>query len=295
MNDLTIVHISGYGRSGSTLLEELLSKKLGAVSVGELKYLWQRGLVRNELCSCGSPTRSCGFWNEVIFESFPGGCDYEEIESLRKSVERHTVLLKNIFLKFSSKKYHKNREEYIQILLKVFRAIAKVSGSRVIIDSSKDPAHLELLMDIFPSIKVIHMIRNPNAVIYSFSKPKVRHEVYWKTELMGTRTTLRAICDWNFITKSVEHLTNGLNVYTLRYEDLCHDPSKNIDACIKELKLSTSTVNQVNHSVSGNPSRFESSKSRVVKIDERWKNDTGIFKKCCVSLLTYPVRKKYGY
>ena len=61
-----VIYITGAGRSGSTLLSNILGQLPGAVSVGELYYLWARGLEDNILCGCGTPVRDCHFWTRVL-------------------------------------------------------------------------------------------------------------------------------------------------------------------------------------------------------------------------------------
>src|SRR5438128_1791209 len=61
----TVICIAGIGRSGSTLLERVLVEQAGAFGLGEARYVWERGLRNNELCSCGQNFLDCGFWSRV--------------------------------------------------------------------------------------------------------------------------------------------------------------------------------------------------------------------------------------
>ena len=51
---LRVVYIAGAGRSGSTLFARILGQAAGFCYVGEMKYFWENGSVKNELCTCGS-------------------------------------------------------------------------------------------------------------------------------------------------------------------------------------------------------------------------------------------------
>ena len=62
--------IVGTGRSGSTLLGRLLGALPGAVHVGEVRFLWQRGLIEARLCGCGVPVPECPFWRTVLAEAY---------------------------------------------------------------------------------------------------------------------------------------------------------------------------------------------------------------------------------
>jgi hypothetical protein len=45
-----IVYVAGADRSGSTLLGMLLGNLAGTISVGEMRHLWSRGVLNDELC-----------------------------------------------------------------------------------------------------------------------------------------------------------------------------------------------------------------------------------------------------
>ena len=50
-----VLYVAGSGRSGSTLLARLLDQVDGLFAAGELRYVWQRGLLEDRLCGCGQP------------------------------------------------------------------------------------------------------------------------------------------------------------------------------------------------------------------------------------------------
>src|SRR6266545_3862920 len=77
-----VLYLGGLGRSGTTLLERLLGELPGAISLGEVVHLWERGVVDGERCGCGKSFRDCAFWNEVGQAAF-GGWDHVDIERLR--------------------------------------------------------------------------------------------------------------------------------------------------------------------------------------------------------------------
>ena len=86
----TVVYIGGFGRSGSTLLERILSSLDGTVALGEVVHLWKRGIGADERCGCGAPFSACGFWSEVGRLAFGGWdrVDLDEVTRLHASVDR---------------------------------------------------------------------------------------------------------------------------------------------------------------------------------------------------------------
>src|SRR5688500_16707278 len=88
--DVTVAYIGGSGRSGSTLLVRLLGSLDGVISVGELAYVWNYGLINNNLCGCGQPFRECDFWRAVFDEAFGGfdGIDAHRMQTLQRKTHR---------------------------------------------------------------------------------------------------------------------------------------------------------------------------------------------------------------
>jgi hypothetical protein len=63
---LKVLFLGGHGRSGSTILDRLLGQLPGFFSIGELRNVWQRSLLEDQLCGCGEPFSRCGFWRAVV-------------------------------------------------------------------------------------------------------------------------------------------------------------------------------------------------------------------------------------
>src|SRR5207237_7541437 len=68
----TVIYVMADVRSGSTLLENILSKSDETVSVGELALLKGHilhrgpGIKWNWNCSCGTPVMECSFWKDAL-------------------------------------------------------------------------------------------------------------------------------------------------------------------------------------------------------------------------------------
>ena len=67
-----VLYVGGCQRSGSTLLDRMMSQISGHVSTGEIVHLWSRGLSANELCGCGDRFLACPFWSDVGRVAFGG-------------------------------------------------------------------------------------------------------------------------------------------------------------------------------------------------------------------------------
>jgi len=69
-NAMKVLYIGGSGRSGTTIIGNILGSARGFVHVGELRYIFDRGLIQNRLCGCSAPFRRCSVWNEVLLQAF---------------------------------------------------------------------------------------------------------------------------------------------------------------------------------------------------------------------------------
>ena len=85
-----VLYMAGTGRSGSTLLARILDRADGVVAAGELRYLWQRGLLEDRVCGCGEPFSRCPFWTEVIDRGFGGRqhVDARELVATQRTLTR---------------------------------------------------------------------------------------------------------------------------------------------------------------------------------------------------------------
>ena len=64
-NKLRVLYIAGLGRSGSTIISNLLGQLENVFSAGELSWIWSRGILANEPCGCGKKFLECGIWKQI--------------------------------------------------------------------------------------------------------------------------------------------------------------------------------------------------------------------------------------
>jgi hypothetical protein len=56
---LKVLYVTGFGRSGTTILDNILGQLDGVFAAGELHYIWDRSLEQNRLCACGEAFADC--------------------------------------------------------------------------------------------------------------------------------------------------------------------------------------------------------------------------------------------
>lgn len=302
-----VLFIGGYGRSGSTLLDRILGCIPGFESVGELRYLWDWGLRRNLLCACGMPTLDCPFWSFVLQSVF-GQLDKVDVDRLlemKASVERSPSLISLFVPNRLLGGDGPTMAEYSRVIADLYDSIARQSGCRFIVDSSKHPSRAALLSRL-PNIDlyVIHLVRDSRAVAYSWQRKRIRPEVLGNSELMDVHGTTRCVAHWLGHNRLIASLYGHTNRYRLlRYEDLVASPKDTLRQLLDWLGEPNSDLSfldgenvviKQSHTVAGNPMRFRTGPIQV-KDDNEWQHEFGFWRKLVVSLCTGPMLLRHRY
>lgn len=310
MDRPTVVLIGGYGRSGSTLLERMLGQIPGYFSAGELCHIWERGLIEKQLCGCGVPLPECDLWREVLADSF--GADLQGAGArgarLQREVADSRDLHRLIWPGLGSTVYRSGLEEYRSLLESLYLGLHRASGGKLIIDSSKSPAHAIAVAGIGKiDLRVAHLVRDSRAVAYSWGRKRVRPEVYWKTMYMPRFSAFRSSAVWLIKNWAMSRLGRNESVgYALiRYEDLVAQPQETLSALLDDLGLEHGSTPMdfltghrvtlgTNHTAAGNPMRFKTGDIEL-RLDDAWLKGMSAISRTFVSLLTWPGLRRYGY
>ena len=305
---LRVVFIGGWGRSGSTLLDLLLGQAPGVFSAGEVREIWQSGLVENRLCGCERAFRDCPFWQEVGVEAF-GGWDripLHELLRLRYSLDRpwsFPALPAGRVVDGIGARV----EEYTGTLERLYLAIAKVSGAEVIVDSSNLPSHALLLRTI-PSIdlRVVHLVRDSRGVAFSWRKEVEKRRADGSSGRLPRYGPGPSSLRW-MLYNGMTHALRPLKVpyVFLRYEDLLRAPRDEVKQALLHAGLSEEdaeprfiegrTVHLMpNHTVEGNPMRFVSGDLEL-RPDQDWHRRMPPRDRRLVTTLTLPLLLAYRY
>lgn len=305
---IRVLYIGGYGRSGSTLLVRLLGQMHGFQAVGEMWNIWQKSFIDNELCGCGNPFHECVFWRQVVEEAFGSFDDVPlaEVCALRSIMQRQSYLPPVAMPPLRTGAQQQHIHDYTTILQKLYGAIQSISGCCAIVDSSKGPRYAMLLREV-PNIdlRVVHLVRDSRAVVYSWQKKMVKPEVYWKTEYMDQPSPVGAALNWNVTNMLTQSLRGHAASYLfVRYEDLIETPRTALARIAdfagceldeRELFESEDTPSlSIDHTAVGNPNRFRHGKINLRRDDE-WQSKMPSTQKRLVTTLTLPLLHKYGY
>jgi len=305
-----VLYVGGLGRSGSTLIERLIGQLPGVCAVGELVHLWQRGITDDERCGCGEPFRQCPFWQLVGKAAFGGWdeIDVSRVAALRARVDRNRFI-PALARRRVGQKTRQLLTEYTSYYARLYAAITQVSGCDLVVDSSKHPS-LAFCLRWAPGVdlRVLHLVRDPRAVAYSWSR-QVRRPDTDRPSYMTRYSPATAARQWNVQNAAFGLLARtGCPTMRLRYEDFTAEPELTLRRIAGFAGLPaqdsypflTAGGAQVSarldgsHSVSGNPMRFTTGQVPISR-DEKWQTHMPRARQQAVTALTLPLMAGYGY
>ena len=304
---IKILYLAGRGRSGSTLFDNMLGQIDGLFNVGELR-LWNRRLREDALCGCGERMVACPVWSAVFEQAFGGlrRTGDRDILDLHESGARYRDV-SALFFSRGRGRLRRQFGEYLESLRVLYEAIQAVTGARVIVDSSKSPSY-GLLLGLMPTIDlyVVHLVRDPRAVAYSWlrqkqAQPPPAGDPLYRRHIGPALSSLL----WNVSNAATERLERvpGVHYLRLRYEDLLRAPADALQRTLAEVGMADAPLPLVNdtevkigksHTVSGNPNRFKTGNIQL-RLDDAWTTTMLSKDRRLVTALTWPWRRHYGY
>lgn len=307
MDRIKVIYITGWGRSGTTILDRILGQIDGFTSVGEIRYVWDRNIIDNHLCGCGQPFQSCPEWTSVFDGAFGGfhNVDPYEMIQLRDSLTRTRHLAGLALPGRVRDKMWMNARSYLETLSKLYRSIKDHFGAEVIVDSSKFPTYaftLEILEEI--DLHVVHLVRDPRAVSFSWLRKKLQPDT-GRDELMDIHGPVFSTLIWNAWNLSTEMMmARKQDRYTfLRYEDFVAHPRRAVQRILADAGMTGRTLPFVddhtvrldtNHTCAGNPNRFQNGDIKL-RLDDEWTSKMKPKDRAVVTAMAAPILHRYGY
>jgi hypothetical protein len=292
---ITVLFVTGWCRSGSTVFGNTLAEVPSVFHTGELRFLWQNGVLgtgTNRRCGCGTDLVDCPLWSKVVEAGRPA--DRSLVEHAKDVVRwQHDCRTRH-----TGKVLRRPPENgWPTTLAATYQAIADQTGASVIVDSSKyasDAAVATHLKDI--RTFQVQLVRDPRAVAYSWLKPK---------DYTGRRNALNSTWFWLGFNHAAEQVRKARpnDGFCLRYEDMVADPRAAVEKTLRLLDLPVA-ANPVsddggvelgpNHTVTGNPNRFERGRTRL-SLDTRWHTGLKPVDRLASTVLAAPQLSRYGY
>ena len=287
-----VVYIAGAGRSGSTLLDNLLGAAEGWFSAGELRLLWAGRSMWTHRCGCGEPLRSCPLWTSVLEAA---RLDVAAMGALQDRLARG----RRAGLALTGRA-RSDRARYVAGLHSLYRAIGEVSDARVVVDSSKSPSGAVLTIDTGAPVVVVHLVRDPRAVAWSWRRTAERAED--EALPFAPRLAVVSAAEWlatNGATELARRRRPRAAWVRLRYEDVVAEPAGALATVrqttgLPETPFAVPDSLPPNHTVAGNPSRFRSG-AFALRADDEWRARLGPVDRRMVTAVAAPLLLRYGY
>lgn len=216
-----VLYIMGTGRSGTTILEVLLTQaagNTGAASSGELTHIWRDGFEANSECGCGARFADCSVWSRVA--------DALGVDAGQAAINRARFQRLESHLNFprvaAGLVGRGARQDWTQWNARLYRALAQVHRTEWVVDSSKYAARALLLARASPQARVICLTRAPEGLISAFQK---RHRDEQRPKSWAAAALYYV---YVLACMGVVRARLGERCLSLRYEDLTGDPEASL-------------------------------------------------------------------
>jgi hypothetical protein len=301
-----VLYLVGWGRSGTTLMDNVLGSHAGVFTAGEVTMLWELGLLERRRCGCGVPVPECDFWAAVLRRAFDGGLpDPARMLGLRRgplAVARTPALVAGA----RSGRLAPGAAEYADVLSRLYRAAAAETGSRVVVDASKRPPDA-VLAAAAPGVEpyLLHMVRDPRACAYSWQRRKddpstATPSLMWRH---GRLMNAGHWVSWNALAERAARAYPAGRYLRVRYEDFMAAPRETVarvfallDEPVHDSPFHDGTTVTLpgNHTIAGNPGRFRTG-TVTIRLDDEWRAAQRPLDRRVTTAASLPWLRRYGY
>jgi hypothetical protein len=299
-----VLYLTGFGRSGSTILGNILGQIDGFFHIGEVYSLWYDIPIGEMPCGCGIPLRRCTVWKKILHNAFGGIEQIDAHEMLRLHASgtrpRHIPLM---LMPWGKEALRFRLGKYLDTIENLYQAIQSITNSKVIVDSSKHPSY-GYILGMMPGIDlyVLQLIRDSRAVAYSWLRRKLRPET---GKYITQYSSLKSSLQWSLINLASELLWRDFSEQysVLRYEDFIKSPLTTLTSILNlvhenapDLPFMTNNMVKIglNHTVFGNPNRTQTG-NIVLQLDDEWVLNMRARDRILATLLTWPLLIRYKY
>ncbi len=296
---LRVVYVAGWLRSGSTLLCQSLGSAPDTVSLGEVSGVW-RAAALNHPCSCGEAITSCSIWGPALdhVRETTGISmrDLDTVAALATKVlrTRDSARLRRLSAGRPDA-IPEGVRRYVTLTGALLNGAARAAGVSTVVDSSKlPPGFLTLRLRPDIEVDVVHLVRDPRAVVNSERKRWPQPAVA-AALLPPIRSTTRSALYWSAANLAVQHYATAASSYrVLRYEDFTASPDACLSRLCSDLRLPEPLqsvergTRSAGHLAVGNPSRFRAASDRI-SMDQRWEAELPWTDRVVVAAVSLPV------
>ena len=305
----SVLLIMSASRSGSTVLCNILGQAAGAFGAGELHRLWDSAALPSRMCSCGETVLNCPVWSQVLRACY-GSAEADALRPTFTEIERHRDGCTRVrhtlpAARLMAPSLAQHLRAYRQALEAIYAALGAVTGCRVVVDASKLPAYAHALLGCRLDVRILFLVRDARATAYSWQRRKST-TVRGRTFTTAQYSWAASAREWLITNWAAERLARALppdRLLRVRYEDLMQQPQPALQriarwAGLAEDSLPFIAPDQVRlstaHLIAGNQNRFRTGEV-ALRPDDEWSAAMPLRAKRWVTLLTWPLLRRYGY
>lgn len=295
-----LVYIVGVGPNGSTLLGRLLGRHPSAVSVGDLLQLPELAATGG-VCGCGRLVSECDdFWVPVLAAAFPGQ-RLADLADVRESIDsargqRQTLRTLRGFRTGGS------ADDAAAYLVRAVEAVGKVAGATHVIDASKElTPFVSLIRSGEVDVKVIHLVRDPRAIVSSRLRRERRSA--FSPSTVATAVSTAAWWELADLAAANVHRLGGFEIHEMLFENLLERPEETLEAACEFIGFESDDFGSVvndrwmtldrDHVLGSDDVPFETGSVPLPRAG-RWRHEMGPASARFVSTLTSRGRTRRG-
>jgi len=305
-----VAYVLGVYRSGTTLLSNLMGQLDGFFCVGELRAIWRELGLDTARCGCGLPLGACETWQRILGSAYGGMAEARKLapqmlrwqqEALRESHtwQRVPALIRRRELGSVGVA----ARCYADGMFDLYRAIASVTGARVIVDSSKEPtdaALIRLLPDM--STYFAHIVRDPRGTVFSSMRARFGAEEPQRSSWARSGYAAMSWMAGNVSAAAVRRVHGPKRSLLIRYEDLVEMPEHTLGRIARlvgePLPVPKSEdgamVMAPTHTVCGNENRFRVGPVHLAQ-DTAWRGNLKPLARYLTTAICAPLIIRYRY
>ena len=324
-----VVYIAGYGRSGSTLLERILSANPHIEGLGEVEQLSRMTDLHTSTCGCGEPLGSCPLWGPLISgleqdfdfgdvraqqdaaDAWEPGRLRAAVGGTRRSANPCTIsAAQSVSGQAPAQRAQSENAIYDRFSARVFEdAAARLRQPDIrLIDSSKT-ARLNALRPFSLvraglRVQMIHLVRDGRSAMWSYIDKGSNRLLEQGEEAHVRFAGLRSALSWRLANRAAERFAEAYpeHYLRLRYEDFTAAPRAELERLADFLETDLSReIDALEaedpfprvHQVAGN--RMRSAETIRLHTDRSWHDTLPARYRALFRVVNGRMARRYGY
>ncbi len=296
-----VLYVLGTQRGGSTIVGRVVGAQPGFAFGGEVRRLWTRGIGPGRTCGCGRGFDVCPLWSKVLPDVLVDGVTAAHVAAWQAEVAPgdHSWRGAERVVRASrpGARPWPALERYREVMGRMYTAMARALGARVLVDASKLPVDAAVLLGIDGvEASVLHLVRDPRGVVHSQLR---RHAPQGGMERVRVLRLAGAWAVRHGTARRLARERGDAGWLELRYEDFATDPGPALTRVAGVVGERSGPVPPDGrydlaevHTAGG---RLPAETGVALRRDDRWKTDLPAPERVVATTATLPLLLRFGY